>query len=75
MSGEAEKNQDGGIGRQPVRHVHVIQELRDGRLVTLEHTVFERGMAEPSDTGSIFDRRGWQAWLAREAAGGLRRAA
>lgn len=52
-----------------VRHIHVTQELRNGKLVTLEHSVFERGMAEPADTSSIFDRRGWQAWLAHEAAG------
>ncbi|HYG91590.1 MAG TPA: hypothetical protein VD978_35670 [Azospirillum sp.] len=58
-----------------VRHIHVSQELRDGKLVTLEHAVFERGVAEPSDTSTIFDRAGWQAWLAREAAGAFRKAA
>ncbi|PWC34977.1 hypothetical protein [Azospirillum sp. TSO22-1] len=58
-----------------VRHIHVSQELRDGKLVTLEHAVFERGVAEPSDTSTIFDRAGWQAWLAREVAATFRKAA
>lgn len=62
-------------GPQTVRHIHVTQELRNGKLVTLEHTVFERGLAEPSDTSTIFDRAGWQAWLAREAAGTFLQAA
>ncbi len=64
-----------GNGSQTVRHIHVTQELRNGRLVTLEHTVFERGMAEASDTSTIFDRNGWLTWLAREAAGEFRQAA
>lgn len=50
-----------------IRHIHVTQELRDGKLVTLEHAVFERGLAEPASTTTIFDRQGWQTWLAREA--------
>ncbi|WP_448190454.1 hypothetical protein [Azospirillum sp. sgz301742] len=54
---------------QTVRHIHVTQELRDGKLVTLEHSVHERGMAEPTGTATIFDRNGWLAWLAQEAAG------
>lgn len=58
-----------------VRHIHVTQELRDGKLVTLEHTTFERGMAEPADTRSLFDRAGWQAWLAQEAGETFRKAA
>ena len=58
-----------------VRHIHVTQELRNGKLVTLEHTVFEPGMAEPSGTSTIFDRAGWHAWLAREAAETFRQAA
>lgn len=68
MSGYSDVDRDGKSVSQTVRHIHVTQELRDGKLVTLEHSVFERGMAEPAGTASIFDRRGWQAWLACEAA-------
>lgn len=75
MSGYSDVDQDGKSVRQTVRHIHVAQELRDGKLVTLEHTVFERGMAEPSDTATIFDRSGWLAWLASESAGEFRQAA
>lgn len=75
MSGYADGDRSGNKGSQTVRHIHVTQELRNGRLVTLEHTVFERGMAEPNDMNTIFDRTGWLAWLAREAAGEFRKAA
>jgi hypothetical protein len=68
MSGTSNVDQGGMNVCRTVRHIHVTQELRDGKLVTLEHSVFERGMAEPTDTASIFDRRGWQAWLAADAA-------
>lgn len=75
MRGYSDANQGAEHAGQTVRHVHVTQELRNGKLVTLDHTVFERGMAEPSDTTTIFDRNGWLAWLAREADDGLRQAA
>ncbi|HYG90904.1 MAG TPA: hypothetical protein VD978_32130 [Azospirillum sp.] len=75
MRGYSDANQGGGHAGQTVRHVHVSQELRNGKLVTLDHIVFERGMAEPSDTTTIFDRKGWLAWLAREAASEFREAA
>ena len=75
MSGYADRNGNSGNGCQTVRHIHVTQELRDGKLVTLEHSVFERGPAEAADTSRIFDRAGWLSWLAREAAGEFRQAA
>lgn len=75
MSGTSDAERDGKSVCQTVRHIHVTQELRDGRLVTLEHSVFERGIAESSDTTTIFDRNGWQAWLACEATDGFRQAA
>jgi len=75
MSGYSDVDRNGGKACQTVRHIHVTQELRNGKLVTLEHTVFERGMAEPAGTGTIFDRAGWLAWLAQEAAGEFRKAA
>ena len=66
MSGTSDVDQGGKSVCQTIRHIHVTQELRDGKLVTLDHTVFERGMAESADTATIFDRSGWQAWLAGE---------
>ena len=75
MSGTSDVDQGGEGVHQRVRHIHVTQELRDGKLVTLNHAVFERGMAEPANTATIFDRSGWQAWLDSEAANEFRQAA
>jgi len=75
MMGYSDADRGSAQRRQPVRHVHVTQELRDGKLVILEHKVFERGMAEPADVSRMFDPAGWQAWLARESGKGFREAA
>lgn len=67
MTACADAGRDGDL-RRPARHVHVTQELRDGKLITLQHRVWERGPAEPEQVTTIVDRNAWLALVLDEAA-------